>query len=207
MNLKKKGIAIGIIALFIGLAITPMSSANNIEKEETNIPIEISVCQNDGTTAKKIVKLTENDVKALENFLQTLQNVKSEDEMQEKITEFFTYYSGNNLGSLFSLEWLENLPGHPIFSFGAGQKYLTKYHGRVQVKKLFSAWHYPNGYGTTVIWGNGLATPPTQILLKRQVGFMVGFVGLYIHIPPLITGMNSRTMFIGSSIFAWGASI
>ena len=33
MNLKRTVTSIGIITMFIGLAITPMSGANNIEKE------------------------------------------------------------------------------------------------------------------------------------------------------------------------------
>ena len=68
-------------------------------------------------------------------------------------------------------------------------------------------WTYPGGFGTTVIWGDGLAMPPTQILLKRQLGFMVGFVGIYLHIPPFIKGMSSRTCFFGTTLFAYGVSI
>lgn len=207
MNLKRKSIAIGIIALFIGLAITPMSSADRIEMKEADVPVKVSVYQNDGTLATKTVKLMESDVKALEDFLQTLQNIKSKSEMEEKITEFFTCHSKSGLNQLFSLEWLEKLPGRPIFSFGKGSKLFSHYHGRIQIKKLFDAWTYPNGFGTTVIWGDGLSAPPTQILLKRQVGFMIGFVGLYVQIPPLVSGMSSRTLFIGSSLFAWGAAI
>jgi hypothetical protein len=105
------------------------------------------------------------------------------------------------------LDWLNNLPGRPIFSYGKGHKVLSRYHGRIQIKKIFSAWSYPGGFGTTVIWGNGLSSTPTQILLKRQIGFMIGFVGLYIYIPPLISGMSSRTLFMGSTLFAWGAAI
>ena len=193
--------------MFIGLAITPMSGADNIGKKGDYIPIEVSICQNYKTMATETIKLTKDNLKALDILLQTLQSVKSEDEIKEKITEFFTSYDGSKLGGIFNFEWLENLPGRPIFSFGKGHKYLTRYHGRLQIKKLFSTWSYPNGVGTTVIWGNGITAPPTQILLKRQFGFMVGFVGLYVHIPPLISGMSSRTLFIGSSFFAWGAAI
>jgi len=207
MNLMKKRIAIGIIALFIGLAISPMNSANIIEKEETDIHAEISVCQNDGTISKETVKLTKNDIKELDNLLQQMQNTQNEAEIEEKITEVLMYCNSKQIGTLSTTEWLENLPGRPIFSVGKGSKILSRYHGRLQIKKLFSAWAYPTGFGTTIIWGNGITSPPTQILLKRQIGFMIGFVGLYVYIPPFITGMSSRTFFIGSSLLSYGASI
>jgi hypothetical protein len=207
MNLTKKGIAIGIIALFIGLASTPMSSANITEKEETDIPVEISICKNDGTTLKETVKLTKNDIKSIDNIIQDIQNTQNEAEIEEKITEVLIYCNSKQLGTLSTTEWIENLPGRPIFSFGKSSKFLTRYHGRLQIKKLFSTWAYPTGFGTTIIWGNGIASPPTQILLKRQIGFMFGFVGLYVYIPPFISGMSSRTFFIGSSLLSYGASI
>jgi hypothetical protein len=203
----KKRISLGIIAMFIGLAITPMTSANIIEKEETDIPIEISVCNNDGTITKETLKLTKNDLKILENLIQEVQNTPSEEDIEEKITEVLVYCNSKKIGQLSTTDWIENLPGRPIFSFGKGSKFLTRYHGRLQVKKLFSTWSYPTGFGTTIIWGNGIALPPTQILLKRQIGFMIGFVGLYVYIPPFISGMSSRTFFIGSSLVSYGVSI
>ena len=207
MNLNKKSIAIGIIALFIGLAITPMSSADINEKEEQNIPVEISFIENDGKITTETIKLTKEDIKALENLIQSLQTMKDEKEIIKKINTFFTNNYRYKYGNIFNLDWLENLQGRQIFSYGKGNKYIARYHARLQIKKLFSTWLYPEGFGTTVIWGKGIYSPPTQILLKRQVGFMVGFVGLYIYIPPLMSGMNSRTFFMGSTLFAWGASI
>jgi hypothetical protein len=207
MKLKKQSIAIGIITLFIGLAITPMSSAENNKIIEDIIPVEVTICQNNGIISTETIKLTNNDITTLENLIQKLQNVKNEEEIKEKITEFLKYNKGRGWARLLDLDWLQNLQGRPIISCGKGHKILTRYHGRVQIKKLLTAWSYPDGFGTTVIWGNGITAPPTQILLIRQIGFMIGFVGLYIHIPPLMSGMSSRTMFMGSSLFAWGAAI
>jgi len=207
MNLMKKRIAIGIIALFIGLAFSPISSANIIEKEETDIPVEISMCKNDGTILIETVKLAKEDIKALDNLLEDIHKTQNEAEIEEKISDFLIYCNSKELGKFSSTEWLENLPGRPIFSVGKGSRLLARYHGRLQIKKLFSAWSYPTGFGTTIIWGNGITSPPTQILLKRQIGFMIGFVGLYIYIPPFISGMSSRTCFIGSSLLSYGASI
>ena len=84
MNLMKKRIAIGIIAIFIGLAFTPMSRADIIDKEVTDIPVEISMCQNDGTISLETVKLTKDDIKVLDNLLQDIYNTRNEAEIEEK---------------------------------------------------------------------------------------------------------------------------
>ena len=159
-----------------------------------------------GVKNTEVIQLSINELITIEKFIDELQNVKNEQEFEEKITELITYLGKTGVRYL-NLNWLDKMPGNPIFSFGKGPRYITPYHGRIQVKKLVSAWNYPSGFGTTVIWGNGLYAPPTQILLKRQFGFMVGFVGLYLHIPPLVSGMTSRTCFFGTSMFAWGLSL
>ena len=206
MNIKTKSISIAIIAIFIGLAFTPMGSSSSIENKESKLPVEISFYKNNGEQITEIIQLSINEIKTIENFINELQNIQNEEEFEEKIEEFITYISRTGL-NYFNLDWLDNLPGKPIFSFGKGPRYLTRYHGRIQVKKIFTMWNYPSGFGTTVIWGNGFTMPPTQILLKRQIGFMIGFVGIYLHIPPLITGMTSRTCFFGSTMFSYGVSI
>jgi hypothetical protein len=206
MNIKRKGISIGIIAIFIGLAFIPMSGANIIENKETKLPVEISFYDNNGVKITDIIQLSIDEINTIDKFINELQQIQNEEEFEEKIEEFITFIGRSKI-SYFNLDWLDNLPGKPIFSFGKGPKYLTKYHGRVQVKKLVSLWNYPSGFGTTVIWGNGLAAAPTQILLKRQCGVMAGFVGLYLHIPPLIKGMTSRTCFFGTAMFAYGLSL
>ena len=206
MNLKIKSMSVGIIAIFIGLAFTPMGSAISIENKETKLPVEMSFYDNNGVKITEEIELSISEIYKIETFIDELQSVQNEQELEEKITELITYLGKTGVRYL-NLDWLDNLPGKPIFSFGKGPRYITPYHGRIQVKKLASTWNYPSGFGTTVIWGNGLYAPPTQILLKRQVGFMLGFVGLYLHIPPLVKGMTSRTCFFGTSMFAWGLSL
>jgi hypothetical protein len=206
MNIKTKSISIGIIAIFIGLAFTPMGSSSIIENKETKLPVEFSFFNNNGEKITEKIQLSINEIKIIEKFINEIQSIQNEKEFEDKIEEFITYIGRVGINN-FNLDWLDNLPGKPIFSYGKGPKYLTRYHGRVQVKRLFSMWNYPSGFGTTVIWGNGLTSAPTQVLLKRQLGIMVGFVGLYLHIPPLISGMASRTCFFGTSLFAYGISL
>jgi hypothetical protein len=207
MNLKIKSVAIGIIALFIGLAILPMSNANIIETEQTKIPVEIAFCQDNGVIKSEIIEINENDLSKLENFIEKFRNIKDKNILQDLIEDFLKFWSGSNFGKMITVQQIENLPGKPIFSSGRGDKIFSRYHGRLQIKRVFSAWNYNEGFGSTMIWGNGILMPPTQVLLMRQIGFMVGFVGLYIYIPSLMSGMSSRTFIMGSAMFAWGAAL
>lgn len=198
----KKALAIGIIALFIGLSFTPMNSAA-IEEKETKIPITIRSISTDGQLGSRIISLSKSDVNALVDLMDSLKkpNRRSGD-LMDRFRDLFD--RNDKLFDDFGL--LSKLPGNPIVSIGEGRELLSRYHGRVQLKKFISMWNYPGDAGATVIWGNGLTSAPTQILLQKQIGLMIGFVGLYIYIPPLLENMNSKTCFVGSALFAWGLS-
>ena len=203
----KKSIAIGIIALFIGLSFTPMSSANRAELKPTTIPVEVGMVTDNGRFGTQTVMVTQDELSSLIDLMDELRTLKNRDSLLDRIRDFFDNYNKRGLERLFDMDLLNVLPGDPIFSIGQGRELLARYHGRIQLKKLVSIWNYPSGFGTTVIWGDGLAAQPTQVLLQRQIGIMIGFVGLYLYIPPLLEDMPSRTCFIGSSMFAWGISV
>ncbi len=202
----KKGLAIGVIALLIGITYLPLSDAA-INETEPMIPIELSVMNADGTIATKMVELSEEVLRELIPLLESFNDVQCRGTFFDRLSSFFNSHpSCSGLKDVVNLGLLATLPGTPIFSYGKGRSLITRYHGRVMVKKLITVWDYPDGIGATVIWGNGLALPPTQILLMRQMGFMIGFVGLYVYIPPLLQSTSS-TFFMGSALFAYGVSI
>jgi len=198
MKLKRKIIVIGLISLFIGGIFLPTVEA---KRGEASIPITITWTGVNNVPQTKCIFLSKSDLLKLVLLLETFRVFKGKSKISFSLLQ--ELQKPGILGDL-NLEWLDQLPGKPILSFGKGRAYLTPYHARVQIKRFLTTWHYPSGIGTTIIWGNGLSSPPTQILLKRQAGFMIGFVGLYIYIPPLFEGMSSRVFFIGSSMFAWG---
>jgi hypothetical protein len=199
----KKSIAIGIIALFIGLIFTPMGGANE-SIPEADIPIQIGVINEQGVGETQTLSLSFEDAQGLVEALDWLNKGKNTQSAIDRIRSLFDGYNKRGVNNLFDDKILDILPGNPIVSIGSGREILTRYHGRLQIKKLFSIWNYPNGFGTTIIWGDGLTAPPTQILLKNQIGFMIGFVGLYMYIPAIFENMPSKTCFIGSTLFAWG---
>ena len=197
----KKTLAIGIIALFIGLSFTPMSSVA-IEEKEVKIPIKISSISADGQLGTQTISLSKGEVLSLIDLLDSLKKPGHRDNILDRLRDLFD----KDKGLLNDVGLISKLPGKPIVSIGEGRELLSRYHGRVQLKKLVSIWNYPSNMGATVIWGNGLTSAPTQILLQKQIGIMIGFVGLYVYIPPLLENMNSKTMFVGSALFAWGLS-
>ncbi len=198
----KKALAIGIIALFIGLSFTPMNSAA-IEEKETMIPVTIRSISADGKLGSRIISLSKSDVNSLVDLMDSLRSTnRRSTDLVNRIRDLFN--RDDKLFDNFGL--MSKLPGNPIVSIGEGRELLSRYHGRVQLKKLVSVWNYPGDNGATVIWGNGLTSAPTQVLLQKQIGIMIGFVGLYIYIPPLLENMNSKTCFVGSALFAWGIS-
>ncbi len=203
----RKSLAIGVIALFIGLVYIPMSDAN-VNEKELMVPIELSVMNADGTIGTKILELSEDVIYELTDLLDELNHAQNKHGIIERLSRFFNDHpSCSGLKGLISADLLEKLPGNPIVSIGKGRSLAARYHGRVMAKKIITAWNYPDGLGATVIWGDGVTAQPTQILLKRQVGFMIGFVGLYVYIPPILEGMKSTTFFMGSSLFAYGISV
>lgn len=198
----KKALAIGIIALFIGLSFTPMTSAT-IEEKENKIPIQISSLAANGGLETKIISLSRSEALSLADLMDSLKRTnKRPTDLVDRIKDIFD----KDDGLLDNVGLLSKLPGNPILSIGEGRELISRYHGRVQLKKFVSMWNYPGDAGATVIWGNGLTAPPTQILLQKQIGIMIGFVGLYVYIPPLLENMNSKTCFVGSAMFAWGIS-
>ena len=203
MNMKKT-LAIGIIALFIGLSFTPISSAQaQIEEKDREIPIQISSLTADGRIATQTISLSKTDLSELLDIMDSLKKPGFKPgDLLDRLKDIFDRDKGlfDNIGLL------SKLPGNPIVSIGEGRQILSRYHGRVQLKKLVSMWNYPGDIGATVIWGNGLTSVPTQVLLQKQIGLMVGFVGLYMYIPPLLEDMNSKTFFMGTAMFAWGLS-
>ena len=199
----KKSIAIGIIALFIGLIFSPMGGATE-SKPEADIPIQIGLINEHGVDETLTLSLSREETAGLVDALDWLHKGINTEKAMDRIQSVLKAYNRRGLNNLFDNKIIDILPGNPIVSIGSGREILARYHGRLQIKKFFSIWNYPNGFGTTVIWGNGLTAPPTQILLKSQIGLMIGFAGLYMYIPPVFENMPSKTCFIGSALFAWG---
>ena len=201
----KKVIAISITALFLGLIVVPVQGA--IQQENQQFPIQLSTVNNDGSIGTKLISLSRAQAVELSDIIEKFSYRQDRIGLMDALEKFFRR-SGCNDGLMFMKGMKGNLfdilPGCPILSIGEGRQYLTRYHGRVQFKKFISTWHYPDD-GFTMIIGNNLS--PKQILFQRQMGIMIGFVGLYIYIPKVLDHQKAGiTCFAGSALFAWGTS-
>jgi hypothetical protein len=177
-----------IIALFIGASFPVIGC-----EKEAEILTEITFYRGDGKVTTEKIKLNKEDIRRLEWISAALQEGEDEEEIKKNLLFFLGRY-----------DFLEKFPLYFIYSAGVGRKILTPYHGEMRVKKFFATWHYPTQFGSTIILGNRMFTPPIRILLGRQVGFVVGFVGLYIYVPPILPQLSSKTFLIGSAAYAWG---
>ena len=199
----KKIIAIGITALFFALMIIPVQAAT-IEKNQQQYPIELSIMNADGSIGSRLISLTKDQMTELSSIIEQYSYRQDRESLISTLQSFFKRSGINDDLNLFKGNIFDILPGCPIFSIGEGRQYLTRYHGRVQFKKLISTWHYPDN-GLTMIIGNNFS--PKQVLFQRQMGIMIGFVGLYLYIPEIFENQNAGiTCFVGSAMFAWGLS-
>lgn len=187
----RKSIAIGIIALFIGLSFSPLTSAS-ITKTSSSVPIEFGMMRDNGIFEKQTITVTQNQLDNLLRLIGGSRGFRDPDSLLERIMNLLN----NNQRTLFSNDLIDILPGDPILSFGTGGELFSRYHGRVQVKKLFSLWTYQNGL--TLIWDEGKTALP-QAFTQRQIGLMLGFIGVYIYIPPIVDSQPPITMFLGSA--------
>lgn len=215
-NIKKK-ITIGLIVLFIGLAMSPMIDGNpalNIEKnkkEKITLPVEIAFLQPNEITTKEKHDLIIEDIKILEDLIKTLNSITS----TNKITDLFDSIISlleNNAGILNLLPNLRT--GPVILSIGNEKHFLIKYLPKIKTNELFHIWHYSSEWSTTVILFKQLSQSPIKILHGRQIGFMFGFRGIYIYVPKAyinIPDLNPESeeicIFLGSTIFAGGIAI
>jgi hypothetical protein len=199
----KKITAIGIITLFLALIVIPVQGTI-IKEHETQFPIQLSTIQTDGSIGSQIISLTKDQVIELSNLINRFSYTKNWNEIVYALKGFFKRHGISTYDSLFKTNFFDILPGCPILSIGEGREILTRYHGRVQFKKLINTWHYPDN-GFTMIFGNEVS--PKQILFQRQIGFMIGFVGIYLHIPKVLEHQKAGiTCMVGSSLFARGTS-
>ena len=215
-NIKKK-ITIGLIALFIGLAMSPIIDGNPVlkieknQKEKISLPVEIAFLQPNEITTKETHDLIIEDIKILEDLIKTLNSITSTNKITDLFDTIISLFE-NNAGILNLLPNLRT--GPVILSIGNEKHFLIKYLPKIKTNELFHIWHYSSEWSTTLILFKQLSQSPIKILHGRQIGFMFGFRGIYIYVPKAyvnIPDLNPESeeicIFLGSAIFAGGIAI
>jgi len=215
-NIKKK-ITIGLIALFIGLAMSPIIDGNPVlkieknQKEKISLPVEIAFLQPNEITTKETHDLVIEDIKILEDLIKTLNSITTTNKISDLFDTIISLLE-NNAGILNLLPNLRT--GPVILSIGNEKHFLIKYLPKIKTNELFHIWHYTSEWSTTLILFKQLSQSPIKILHGRQIGFMFGFRGIYIYVPKAyvnIPDLNPESeeicIFLGSAIFAGGIAI
>lgn len=215
-NIKKK-ITIGLIALFIGLAMSPIIDGNPVlkieknQKEKISLPVEIAFLQPNEITTKETHDLVIEDIKILEDLIKTLNSITTTNKISDLFDTIISLFE-NNAGILNLLPNLRT--GPVILSIGNEKHFLIKYLPKIKTNELFHIWHYSSEWSTTLILFKQLSQTPIKILHGRQIGFMFGFRGIYIYVPKAyvnIPDLNPESeeicIFLGSAIFAGGIAI
>lgn len=215
-NIKKK-ITIGLIALFIGLAMSPIIDGNPVlkieknQKEKISLPVEIAFLQPNEITTKETHDLVIEDIKILEDLIKTLNSITTTNKISDLFDTIISLLE-NNAGILNLLPNLRT--GPVILSIGNEKHFLIKYLPKIKTNELFHIWHYSSEWSTTLILFKQLSQSPIKILHGRQIGFMFGFRGIYIYVPKAyvnIPDLNPESeeicIFLGSAIFAGGIAI
>ena len=214
VNMKKTMI-IGVIALFVSVSMAPLISATQLQEEET-YAVEYSMINPDGSISEETVLLDAEELALLQGRLSKLLDLlRSTTDKNLLISLLMSFLTGSN---------------HPIFS-KIVQYFLSSelLNGRQIVAS--QGWGYTlNPFKKTstdiikpvTIWkyaasSDTLPIPSTTGVLRlnplemktfggSQLGVMLRFRGIYVHIPQQMPAM-SYTFFLGTAKYVFGAEV
>ena len=209
--IKSKSIlAIGMVALFIGLSFSPVTADEIKEENETETyDVEIAVVD-EGIIKTETIKLTEREVGqlqlALAEVMEKLETADNADDVMD-IIGTFPFFNGKHP----ILTWILNffsvykLPRSRAFVFSHGWGYkINPFKGNtVDLYRPFTMWQYSTRSRFTI-------PIPAKTFIMRfspfnvnflhgtQIGMMSRFIGLYIYISQPVP-QKSYTFFMGTA--------
>lgn len=206
-NIWKKGMILAIIALFISVSTAPAFSAvpKSNEKNDT-IAIELGSVKNDGSQTIEKLQLSEDEVASLQIKLSTLIDlIRSRTDKDSLFDLLQLFLNGNEypilskiINYLIDSQVLTNR--QIIVSEGWCYDFNPFKKTQTDVMKPLTVWRYAEGSEklpipstTTIIKFNPMET---EHVGGGQIGLMVRFKGIYVHIPQKLPD-QSFTFFIG----------
>ena len=205
---KTKGIiAVGVILLFMGMALTPITAITPtpVQKEVATI-----------STLSSHIQLAETDYIAMEKVLPTLMDkMKSATSASDliNILQSFLTQHGRRLGLVLVLNMaikiiklqnkIEQLrPVRKtafIMSWGFTNKLLALGKNKLNFARPFTLWFY-SGRSNLVLNSRTIIVDFRPFSIKmvtgRQIGMMTNFIGMY-HFGKNMFGDKARTLFMG----------
>jgi hypothetical protein len=205
---KTKGIiAVGVILLFMGMALTPITAITPtpVQKEVATI-----------STLSSHIQLVETDYITMEKVLPTLMDkMKSATSVSDliNILQSFLTEHGRRLGLVLVLNMaikiiklqnkIEQLrPVRKtafIMSWGFTNKLLALGKNKLNFARPFTLWFY-SGRSNLVLNSRTIIVDFRPFSIKmvtgRQIGMMTNFIGMY-HFGKNMFGEKARTLFMG----------
>jgi hypothetical protein len=205
--MKKKILAIGIVALFFAISLSH-AEASEVSQTTENEPIllEFGKIASDGTLTTEILSITEKDLAELETAVALFMNrVEATNNLDWGVLrDLLEKIFGNDnslLGSIFGIFTKLKLSRNRgfVISSGHGRDYKPLKKITFKIRRKVGFWHY-NSNG--LIDDRTIIVKPLALSLKilrgRQVGIMTGFFGIYLSVSRGFLS-NSYTFFMGTA--------
>ncbi len=202
----KKGMIIGIIALFVSVSMAPALTAVPKTTEKNTIGIELASIGSDGSQEIQTLDLTKDEAANLQLKLTSfLELIRSMNDKKSLLDLFQLFVNGNEypiLSNLVTMLIDTQLLSNRQIVVSEGWNYDLNPFKKTEtdVMKPLTVWRYtessdklPIPSSTSIIRFNPMET---QTYTGSQLGLLVRFKGIYVHIPQKLPD-QSFTFFIG----------
>ena len=214
-DLFRKGLVIGVIALFATIYIAPAFANEHIEEESygETVTIEYTSIELNGFTAEEKVTLSEQEFTGLKTKLSSLfDDLKAKTDKKEVMDVLTAFLDCNDQPIMNKI--FESLSNSIIFgnrklvvSLGCGYNFNPFKDSKTAVNKPFTLWSYTDASNQLLIPSitEIVTLSPFEIktFTGAQIGFMLRFRGFHIQIVQPLP-QKSYTFFIGTAQYVGG---
>ena len=213
---NRKMIVMGVIALFVGLSISPVNALEFPEDEMQYevVDVEYALVDSDGTVIIEQLTLSEQEFKELKvMLLEFMEKIQSTTNRDDSINILNTLLMNRHPVLSFILKPLNsyNMFRNRVFVVSQGWSYkLNPFkNSSAEIYKLFNFWHYTNRSelgipsGTFILRHGRLFNTDAKCLFGIQVGMMTRFRGIYIYVARPLPE-KSYTFFMGTAYHVVG---
>ena len=204
-------VVIGVIILFVGLSIGPVTANESLENElqDEVVNIECALFDLDGSVTIEKFTLSEQEFKELEVMLsEFMEKIQSATDRNDVINIVNTFFGDNHPVLSFILKPLNIYKMFRNRAFVVSQGWSYKLNpfkdNSVEMYKPFNCWYYSDQSKfemlsrTFILRYDRLLDMDIECLRGMQIGMMTHFRGIYIYVarpPP----EKSYTFFMGTA--------
>lgn len=221
----KKAVVIGVVTLFLGLAIAPINAdvpeTEKAKPDKETVTLEYTLINN----GKMITEKQEMSVGEAERIIERLEELSKEfkilrdpdsTENEKKAARNIIDSSMDEWSLLRTiksiLRWFADLDysigGAFVLSQGRGGRLHILPTEKLQYAKVVALWHYETPFPSSYTCiADLLPFPRLDLMRGRQIGVMVGFVGVYLHLESPLPLFRDYTWFAGHALWIGGIDL